>query len=63
MQNDAVQIKAHIPSVSTGDLESALAKVVEDYEEKLAELAQQHESDLNMKEFVLDDQHKMEINV
>ena len=56
-------MKTRIPSVSTGDLESALAKVVEDYEEKLAELAKQHESDLNMREFIMDDQHKMELNV
>ena len=58
-----MQLKTRMPSVSTGDLEAALAKVVEDYEERLAQLGQQHESDLNMKEFVMDDQHKMEISV
>ena len=56
-------MKIRMPSVSTGDLESALAKVVEDYEERLAQVAQQHESDLNMKEFLMNNQHKVEISV
>ncbi len=64
LQHDAVQLaRTRVQSVSTGDLESALAKVVEDYEERLAQLAQQHETDLNMKEFVRDDQHRAEISV
>ncbi len=55
--------RPRIASVSTGDLESALAKVVEDYEERLAATAAQHETEINMKEFVLQDQHRMEIHV